>query len=275
MTLARSACDSLEVTQVGNTLWRKASQMSQLELTETYDEVAHTYEAVLEAEGCVLPQTMLKRILVSLEPGFALLDFGAGTGSLGAALRKETQTEPHTHLVATDVSNGMLDKARAHGAYNNIVCGDLAEDAVRNDVAALVPTGYHIAVANGVLAGGAPVRVEAIDHIISLLRPGGIFFFNVRPKSEGGPELSALYTRAVEAHPDVTVQQEQIQAWREDVDKDHHTLWIVTKAGRGKKCPFPFVMFHDLVGGAVGHPLKVATVLGVVALGLTWLVRKR
>ena len=42
-----------------------------------------------------------------------------------------------------------------------------------------------------------------------------------------------------------------------------------------KQCPFPFILLHDPVQGVKAHPVKVAAVVGLLAVAGAWLIRRR
>jgi len=109
-------------------------------------------QAVAEVEG------LLGRRLVA---GERVLDVGCGTGYLAAGIRR---ARPDVDVVGSDLSSGMLDRARAAGAWP-LVQGDATGLPVRAGSVDLV-------VARGVLHHLPDVRA-ALAEWRRVLRPGG------------------------------------------------------------------------------------------------------
>ncbi len=109
-------------------------------------------QALREVEG------LLGRELLA---GERVLDVGCGTGFVAAGLRR---ARPDVHAIATDLSRGMLDKARAAGA-----------DPVLQCQAELLPfpdASIDLVVARGVLHHLPDVRAALVEWR-RVLRPGG------------------------------------------------------------------------------------------------------
>lgn len=49
------------------------------------------------------------------------MDLGCGTGLMGPLLRQHVE-----HLAGVDLSQGMIDKARERGCYDELAVGELA-----------------------------------------------------------------------------------------------------------------------------------------------------
>lgn len=99
-----------------------------------------------------------------------VVDAGAGTGAAGEAL----SALGFQDLVAVDLSEDMLERARAKGIYSQTIVADLSlpVDAFGED-------SFDAAVLVGVFSyGQAPA--ETLDEIIRLVRPGGVVAFTMR-----------------------------------------------------------------------------------------------
>ncbi|HUF49095.1 MAG TPA: L-histidine N(alpha)-methyltransferase [Vicinamibacterales bacterium] len=99
-----------------------------------------------------------------------VLDAGAGTGAAGEALAALGFSD----LVAVDLSEDMLARARAKGVYTQTIVADLSlpVDAFGDD-------SFDAAILVGVFSyGQAPA--EALDEVVRLVRPGGAVAFTLR-----------------------------------------------------------------------------------------------
>ena len=96
-----------------------------------------------------------------------ILDAGAGTGRVGALLA----ILGYGHLVALDLSEAMLARARERGVYR-----ELHRDALGGPLA--LADGTFAAVAAGVFtAGHAPPG--SFDELLRVTRPGGLLVFTL------------------------------------------------------------------------------------------------
>jgi SAM-dependent methyltransferase len=117
-----------------------------------------------------------------LGQGERVLDIGCGTGWLAAGLRR---ARPDLHVVGCDLSEGMLDRARAAGA-GPLVQGEAGVPPFR-------PGSFDVVAARGVLHHLADVAA-ALAAWRELLAPGGVVVLLSEP------------TPAVEAHGGVLVR---------------------------------------------------------------------
>ncbi|MCH7956499.1 MAG: methyltransferase domain-containing protein [Proteobacteria bacterium] len=104
--------------------------------------------------------------------GLRVLDAACGTGLLGGHLRDRAE-----HLVGIDLSQALLDTARAKKTYHELVCGDLVqameEREDRFDLVTCCDALYFLADLSGFFAAAA-----------SRLAPGGVLAFTVDPCSD-------------------------------------------------------------------------------------------
>jgi predicted TPR repeat methyltransferase len=96
-------------------------------VVELFDNFAASFDEVLENLGYQAPQLVAQAIEHRLgEPGASeprdILDAGCGTGLCGPLLRPWAR-----RLTGVDLSSGMVKKARARGAYDELVVRELCQ----------------------------------------------------------------------------------------------------------------------------------------------------
>ncbi|WP_328302684.1 class I SAM-dependent DNA methyltransferase [Actinomycetospora sp. NBC_00405] len=131
---------------------------------EFYDEWAAEYDADLadDTQGYVAPELAAETLVRVAGTGVTVLDAGCGTGLVGAALAQRGIDV----IDGVDVSPGMLERARATGAYRSLEPADLTRP---------LPTpadAYDAVVCVGTLTHGH-VGPEALAEFVRLTRPGG------------------------------------------------------------------------------------------------------
>jgi predicted TPR repeat methyltransferase len=140
---------------------------SQAELVKLYDDWADHYDADMLEVGYIYPAIMGGLVArYVLNPADHILDAGAGTGLLGHVL----SILGYSNLIAMDMSEGMLAKARARGCYAKLVNGVLGEELPfeTDSVSAIVAAGVFT-------MGHAPPA--AFDELARVLKPGGHMIF--------------------------------------------------------------------------------------------------
>ena len=142
---------------------------SQAELVKTYDQWAANYDANMQSIGYVHPAVMaglVARHLKNLDA--AILDAGVGTGTIGSLLH----ILGYSKLSGIDMSQGMLDRARARKVYTDLHVGVLGEalNFKTGEFDAIVSTGTFT-------TGHAPA--SAFDELTRITKPGGILIFTV------------------------------------------------------------------------------------------------
>jgi uncharacterized SAM-dependent methyltransferase/predicted TPR repeat methyltransferase len=154
-------------------IWRRAyGAKTREDLKRLYADWAETYDADHDKVGFFghkLTADVLARHLTRRDAS-RVLDAGAGTGAAGEAL----SDLGFKNLVAVDLSDAMLARAREKNVYAQTLVADLALpiDAFGDD-------SFDAAVLVGVFSyGQAPA--DAIDEVIRLVRPGGVVAFTLR-----------------------------------------------------------------------------------------------
>ncbi|KAL2757214.1 hypothetical protein ACRALDRAFT_1060630 [Sodiomyces alcalophilus JCM 7366] len=139
------------------------------ELKAIYDDWATTYDKELaeEEQNYVAPAIasayVLKTLGVNrLSDDVEILDAGCGTGLVGIELAKVGAKK----IDGVDLSTGMLDVARATGAYRALETVDLSQPLARENGS------YDIIMCVGTMTQGH-VGPEALDEFIRVLKKGG------------------------------------------------------------------------------------------------------
>lgn len=129
---------------------------------------AATYDADFAAARDYRLPAAVARAFAAAGGGGPVLDIGAGTGLLGAALRAAGCTGP---IDAVDLSPEMLALAARTGHYRHLVAADVTRPLP-------LAGGYAGFVSSGTFTHGH-VGPEAIPHLIALAAPGALFALSV------------------------------------------------------------------------------------------------
>ncbi|MCI2420756.1 class I SAM-dependent methyltransferase [Saccharopolyspora sp. K220] len=146
-------------------LQRAYDLKSKEEAEAVYDEWATDYDTdMIDGMDYVAPANAANRLVdvVGGDPG-PVLDAGCGTGLVGVALARRSVSV----IDGVDLSQGMLDQARARGVYRNLGKADLTQ---RLDVA---DDTYGAAICVGTITDGH-VGPEVFDELVRVVRPGGL-----------------------------------------------------------------------------------------------------
>jgi len=101
-----------------------------------------------------------------------VLDLCCGTGSVGAAI-----SEKADHISGVDISPGMLEKARARGIYDQLICGDIGS-ALRS-----IDRSFSVVTCSVALYHWANLT-PFFDAVASVLLPNGHLIFSVDPAND-------------------------------------------------------------------------------------------
>jgi tRNA (cmo5U34)-methyltransferase len=161
----------------------------------------------------LLYDSAVSAVAMTVPADARVMDLGAGTGLLSAALRAAL---PAADLLLVDRSELMLGQARQRFA---------TDDGVRVQVSDLVdplPEGPFDAVVSGLAIHHLTHegKQDLFARIRSVLRPGGIFI-NVEQLLGPTPELEAMYDKQHEKHVlDSQTPEEEWVAGRERMKHD-------------------------------------------------------
>ncbi len=140
------------------------------EIARIYDDWADHYDADMARTGYRHPSVALALLARHLPRGAApLLDAGVGTGMIGDWLG----ITGYPHVEGLDISEGMLAVAARKGTYaalHRLALGGPLPFA-DGQFAGIVSTGVFTT---------GHVGAEALDELIRILAPGGIFVLTVK-----------------------------------------------------------------------------------------------
>ncbi|MEQ8601835.1 MAG: class I SAM-dependent methyltransferase [Marivibrio sp.] len=142
-----------------------------------YDAWALDYERDLMAAGYRYPPVGAALVARRAASDALILDGGCGTGLMGEALA----AVGYRRLIGLDLSDGMLDVARAKGCYERLIKGALGARIDGVEDASL-----DACISFGTLTPGhAPP--ESLTGMVRAVKPGGFMIFSVsRPAWEEG-----------------------------------------------------------------------------------------
>ncbi len=158
-------------------------------LEAAYDEWAQNYDADVGQTGYLNPAMMAGMVARHLAADAGeILDVGAGTGIIGEVLA----ALDYGPLVAIDLSEGMLDVARAKGAYaecRRMVLGETL-DFAEGRFAAVTASGVFT-------QGHAPA--SSYGELARVTRPGGLVFLATSEHAEANLGFGAEAARLAAA----------------------------------------------------------------------------
>ena len=131
-----------------------------------YAHFAENYDELLEKANYQQPIRCADKLRQLIEPENQLvLDIGCGTGLSGRALK----ANGFTNLDGCDLSSEMLTVAKSANIYNMIFTVDMNKPPipVRSE-------SYDAALCVGCFSFGH-VQAEAMDEVLRILKPGGVF----------------------------------------------------------------------------------------------------
>lgn len=150
-----------------------------------YDDWAASYDAEIAANGYATPARCAAALAACVaDRGAPVLDIG--TGLSGLALR----AAGFTTVDGTDLSPGMLERARKRGVYRRLLPADATDPlpAASGDYAAAAAVGV-------VNPGHAPP--ETLDAVLAILPPGGCFVLSLNDHALAEPPFPGRVDRLV------------------------------------------------------------------------------
>ena len=159
------------------------------EMRGIYDDWASEYDSEVTANGYQTPLRVAAILKDHLSDQTApILDFGCGTGLSVEALK----AAGFTRIDGSDLSQGMLDIARAKSVYRSLQVTSpgipLAQQL--GDYAAITAVGV-------ISKGAAPASVY--DELIEAMKPGAILAFSMNDLSLNTEEYGGLVEASVQA----------------------------------------------------------------------------
>jgi SAM-dependent methyltransferase len=191
---------------------------------KTLDDTKALYRAWAEdydqsfgaAQGYLLPQ-VVARAFVTVGGHGPVLDVGAGTGLVAHHLSQQ-KIGPVDGL---DVSDEMLEVARAKGLYRDLINEDVMQGMS-------LPNGRYA----GVLSAGTftfgHVGAEGIDPLLTALRPSGIGVISINAEHYVAAGFEARFESLSDKIQSLTLQEERIYDDRADADHRADKAMIVT-----------------------------------------------
>ena len=152
-----------------------------METEELYDTWAVSYDSEIEENGYATPRRCAEALAgLANDPAAPVLDLGCGTGLSGVALR----AAGFTRIDGMDLSQGMLDKARARaGVYRDLI------QVTANDPLPFDPGAYTHVLAAGVISPDhAPA--DTMDAVLERLPPGGTLVFSLNDHALSFPDFA-------------------------------------------------------------------------------------
>ncbi len=153
-----------------------------------YNEWADAYDKDLREHDYRTPGRCAAALAACVaDKDTPVLDFACGTGMSGVALKEAG----FTTIDGMDISEGMLEKARAKGVYRDLLKAE--PDAVLDMGARKCRA---ITAVGAIGAGAAPA--ENIDGAIACLEPGGVFVVSLNDHTLEDPQYEALLHKAID-----------------------------------------------------------------------------
>ena len=100
-----------------------------------------------------------------------ILDVGAGTGLVGKLLNTKNKKE----IIGIDISSEMLDQAKLKGCYSSLIKADITKKIPLKD------NFFGAVVSAGTFTHGH-VGADAIDELLRITKPGGLFVLSINSK---------------------------------------------------------------------------------------------
>jgi SAM-dependent methyltransferase len=139
------------------------------EMRRRYDLWAKAYDGdVGDMQDYLAPGEVAQVAGQVLDRAARIMDAGAGTGLLGAALQRLGFRD----LVAVDYSDQMLEIARMKAIYSETLVCDLSRQT------AFLPASFDAVVTSGTTS---QMPAAALREFVRVLRPGGRIVFGVIP----------------------------------------------------------------------------------------------
>ncbi len=188
---------------------------------DTFDAFAGSFDRVLDQLGYRAPALIgefLDRVVPATDVALVIADAGCGTGLCAEFLRRRA-----TRLMGVDLSAGMLARARARKAYDELIESELAAwlagRSQEFDLIVSADTLCYFGALEQALAGAA-----------GALRPGGRVVFTVERAADDVPDYHLDPTGRY-SHAENYVRQVLAAAGLDSIAVEH----VVLRLERGKE----------------------------------------
>lgn len=165
---------------MADTLGRQHSdQAPEQYVVKVFDDYADNFETHLtETLHYQVPQHLVERLIQASPPptaGWDALDLGCGTGLVGRAISPWSR-----HLTGVDLSSKMIEKSRASGVYQRLVCDDVVRVLKQGATSSM----------DVILAADVFIYIGRLDELVAeahrVLRPGGHLVFSIETLNDDG-----------------------------------------------------------------------------------------
>ena len=186
------------------------------ELAERYDEWAESYDQELEEDyGWQIPQLMAEELSGITTKKARILDAGAGTGLVGQFLG----SLGYGNLVAMDISNEMLNKAREKGVYQEFHQMDMGETLDFPD------DSFDAVVCAGVLTfSHAPAR--SLYEMVRVTKPGGHILYSLRTDAYESMGFEGITEELESRQKWKLVEKKGHQSFAQKEQDVVHDIWV-------------------------------------------------
>ena len=155
-------------------------------ITKVYGKCAKVYDSLCLTtwKGPTAIADAAQKVVSDQATDVVVLDFGAGTGLCGIAMK----SAGFKTIDAMDVSKEMLDEAeRVSGGtlYRTVYIGLIGTDF------SIEACNYDMIVSSGVI--GTHVYTDIVSLLMPLVKPGGSLIYTIRLDTDDGNEFSSFY----------------------------------------------------------------------------------
>jgi len=138
-----------------------------------YKKWAKTYDEDFALNSDYLSPSKISSFFIkhSKNTDVPILDVGAGTGLVGELLNNKEKKE----IIGIDISSEMLAQAKTKGCYASLIKSDITKKIPLKD------NSIGAVVSAGTFTHGH-VGPEAIDELLRITKPGGLFVLSINSK---------------------------------------------------------------------------------------------
>lgn len=234
MTRKRSIALTIAIVAAGVTATRRLTQndagptgvLGPDETSALYDRLAPFYDLAASPYDLIGGRTLAKAAIerLGLQPGDTVLDLGTGTGWNLPHLSR--RVGPAGHVIAIDLSEGMLKQARQRAKRDGLVNVEFVQCDIRDYEPQTPP--------NAVLATFSIEMLPDHDHVVAryvdTLAPGGRIATTGLRDAERWPEWLIDLAILLNRHFGVTDDYRSHRPW-ESIDRHTNDTWYEDRLG--------------------------------------------